>query len=45
MKECGSVVVALDRGDARFKIMKLDLDMKHREYPPAKPSAEEAQKL
>ena len=37
--------MALDRGDVQFKPKKLDLDMKHHEYPPAKPSTKEAQKL
>ena len=39
------MVAALDRGDVRFKPKKLDLDMKHHESPPTKPSIEEAQKL
>ena len=39
------MVAALDRGDVRFKPKKLDLDMKHRESPPVKPSIEEAPKL
>ena len=37
--------MALDRGDVRFKQNMLELDMKHRESPPAKPTIEEAQKL
>ena len=39
-EEYGSLVAALDRGDVRFKPEKLDLDMKHREFPPAKLSIE-----
>ena len=40
-----SLVVALDRGDVRFKPKKCDLDMKNCESPPAKPTIEEAPKL
>ena len=39
------MVAALDRGNFWFKQKKLELDMKHRESPPARPSIEEAQKL
>ena len=39
------VVVALDRGNVRFKPKKLDLHMKHRKSPPAKPSIEEDLKV
>ena len=42
IKEYGSLVAALDRGDVRFKQKKLDLDMKHCESPSTKPSIEEA---
>ena len=45
IKYYGSLAAALDRGDVWFKPKKLDLDMKHRESPTAKPSIEEAQKL
>ena len=45
IEEYGSLVAAFDQGDVRFKPMKLDLDMKNRESPPAKPSIEEAPKL
>ena len=45
IEEYGSLVVELDQGDVRFKIKKLELDMKHRDSPPVKPSIEEAQKL
>ena len=45
IEEYRSLVVALHRGDIRLKPKKLDLCMKHREYPPAKPSIEEALKL
>ena len=38
IEEYGSLVAALDRGDIQLKPKKLDLDMKHREYPLAKPS-------
>ena len=38
MEEYESLVAALDRGDVHFKPKKLDLYMKHREFPPAKPS-------
>ena len=40
-----SLVVALHRGDVRFKPKKLELDMKHRESPPVTPSIEEAPKV
>ena len=36
---------SLDRGDVRFKPKKLELDMKHREFPPVKPSVEKSPKL
>ena len=39
------MVAALDRGNFWFKQKKLELDIKHREYPPTKPSIEEAPKL
>ena len=45
IEEYGSLVAALDQGDVRFKPNKLELDMKHRESPPAKPSIEEALKV
>ena len=45
IEEYGSLVAALDRGDDRFKPKKLELDMNHRESPPAKPSIEEAPKV
>ena len=45
IEEYGSLVAALDQGDVRFKPNKLELDMKHRESPPAKPSIEEAPKV
>ena len=44
IKEYGSLVAALDRGDVRFKPKKYELDMKNRESSPAKPSIEEAPK-
>ena len=44
IEEYGSLVAALDRGDVRFKPKKLELDMKHRESPPAIPSIENLQK-
>ena len=37
--------MALDRGDVRFKPKKLELDIRHRESPPSKPSVEEAPKV
>ena len=40
IEEYGSLVVVLDRGDVRFKPNMLELDMKYRESPPAKPSIE-----
>ena len=43
--EYESLVVALDRGNVHFKPKKFELDMQHRESPPAKPSIEEASKL
>ena len=45
IEEYESLVVALDRGDVRFKPKKFELDMKNRESPPAKPSIEEAPKV
>ena len=45
IEEYGSFVAALDQGDVRFKPKKLELDMKHRESPPEKPSIEEASKV
>ena len=45
IKEYGSLVVALDRGDVRFKPKKLELDLKHHESPPAKHYIEEAPKV
>ena len=45
IEEYGYLVAALDRGEFRSKLKKLELDMKHRESPPARPSTEEAPKL
>ena len=45
IEEYESLVTALDRGDVRFKSKKLELDMKHHESPPAKPSIDEAPKV
>ena len=45
IKEYGLLVVALYRGDVRFKPKKFELDMKNRESPPAKLSIEEAPKV
>ena len=45
IEEYESLAVELDRGEFWFKPKKLELDMKHRESPPAKPSSEEAPKL
>ena len=45
IEEYGSLVAALDRGDFRFRPKKFDLDMKHREYPPSKPSIEDGLKF
>ena len=45
IEEYESLVVALDRGDVRFKPKKFDLDMKNRESPPAKPLTEKAPKF
>ena len=42
IEEYGSLVGALDRGDVRFKPKKLDLYMKHHDFPPVKPFIEEA---
>ena len=42
IEEYGSLVVAIDRSDVRFKPKKLELDMKLRESPPMKPFIEEA---
>ena len=44
-EEYGSLAVALERGEFWFKPKKLELDMKYRESPTAKPSIEEAPKL
>ena len=43
--EYESLVAALDRGNVHFKPKKFELDIQHRESPPAKPSIEEAPKL
>ena len=40
-----SLVVALEMNKYRSKLRKLELDMKHRESPPARPSIEKAPKL
>ena len=45
IEEYVSLVATLDRGNARFKPKKLELDIKHHESLPAKPSIEEALKL
>ncbi|XP_069149252.1 uncharacterized protein [Solanum lycopersicum] len=45
IEEYGSFVAKHDRGKFPFKAKKLELDMKHRESPLAKPSIEEAPKL
>ena len=45
IEEYKSLVAVLDRGDVQFKAKKYELDMKNREFPPAKPSIEEAPKL
>ena len=45
IEEYGSLVESLDQGDVRFKPKKLDLFMKHRVSPPAKPSMQEGPKL
>ena len=45
IEEYGSLVMAFDQGDVWFKINKLELDMKHRESPLAKPSMDEAPKV
>ena len=45
IEEYGSLVAALDQGNVHFKQKKFELDMQHRESPPAKPSIEEAPKL
>ena len=45
IEEYESLVAALERGDVRFKPKKYELDMKNREFPPAKPSIQEAPKL
>ena len=44
IEEYKSLVAVLDRGDVQFKAKKYELDMKNREFPPAKPSIEEAPK-
>ena len=38
IEEYGSLVAELDQGDVWLKKKKLELDMKHRESPPVKPS-------
>ena len=45
IEEYGSLVAELDRGVVRLNPKKLELDMKHRESPPAKPSIEKAPKV
>ena len=45
IKEYGSLVVAIDRGDVWFKPKIYELDMKNRVSPPAKTSIEENPKL
>ena len=45
IEDYGSLVAALDRGDVRLKPKKLELDITHRESPPAKPYIEEASKV
>ena len=45
IEEYGSLGAELDNGDFHFKPKKLELDMKHREYSPAKSSTKEAPKL
>ena len=42
IEEYGSLVATLDRGNVHFKPKKFELDMKHPEFRPAKPSIEEA---
>ena len=44
-EEYESFIAALDRGDVQFKPKKMELDMKHRESPPAKPSVEKDPKV
>ena len=43
--EYGSLVSTLDRGNVHFKPKKFELDTRHRESPPTKPSIEEDTKL
>ena len=43
--EYGSLVVSLERGEYWSKPKKLALDMKHCEFPPMRPSIDEAPKL
>ena len=45
IEEYTSLVETLERGDVLFKQKKLELDMKHQEYPPAKLSIYEAPKV
>uniref|UniRef100_M1DI46 Integrase core domain containing protein n=1 Tax=Solanum tuberosum TaxID=4113 RepID=M1DI46_SOLTU len=45
IKEYDELLAALDKFEYRSKPKKLDLDMKNRESPPARPSVEEAPKL
>ena len=45
IKEYGSLVATLDRGNVHFKPKKFELDMEHRESPRTKSSIEEAPKL
>ena len=45
IKKYGSLVGELDQGNVRFKPKKFELDIQHRESPPAKPSIKEAPKL
>ena len=45
IKEYGSLVGSLYRGDVQFKQKKVGLDMKYHKSPPAKPSIEEEPKF
>ncbi|XP_049371087.1 uncharacterized protein LOC125836038 [Solanum verrucosum] len=45
IEEYDELFVALDRCEYSSKLKKLELDMKNREFPPARPSVEEAPKL
>ena len=45
IEEYGSLVAALDRGNVCFEPKKFELDMQHRESPPANPFIEDAPKL